>query len=36
MLIPGSEYLSKTLHVIAQSLLIPCIIGLIIDRKSVV
>ncbi|MEW6662153.1 MAG: MotA/TolQ/ExbB proton channel family protein [Bacillota bacterium] len=30
MLIPGSEYLSKTLHVIAQSLLIPCIIGLII------
>jgi len=30
MPIPGSEYLSQTLHIISQSLLIPDIIGLII------
>ncbi len=28
--IPGSEYLSKILHVASQSFLIPCIIGLIL------
>ncbi|MHB1127596.1 MAG: MotA/TolQ/ExbB proton channel family protein [Bacillota bacterium] len=30
MLIPGSEYLGKTLHIISQSLLMPDILGLII------
>lgn len=30
MVIPGSEYLSKILHVASQSFLIPCIIGLIL------
>ncbi|GAW92498.1 MotA/TolQ/ExbB proton channel family protein [Calderihabitans maritimus] len=30
VILPGSEYLGKILHIIAQSLLLPCILGLII------
>ncbi len=30
MVVPGSEYLGKVLHAVAQSFLIPCILGLLV------